>query len=93
MTRDFVDELLGSRELGDLDSRIYRLGDALRNRLVNCPVKMTATNSASIFFFTRCFKTYQAAVELLRLGFWQDAAVLGRVLRGGIPDFLDSDGR
>jgi hypothetical protein len=46
-------------------------------------LKNTASNIAAIFFFARCFKTYQAAVELLRLGFWQDAAVLGRVLREG----------
>jgi hypothetical protein len=81
MTADFVDELLGSRELDDLASRIYRLGDGLRARLVSGPLQKTAANTALIFFFGRCFKTYQAAVELLRLGFWQDAAVLARVLR------------
>jgi hypothetical protein len=27
---DFVEELLGSRDLADLASRIYRLGDGLR---------------------------------------------------------------
>ena len=81
MTADFVGELLGSRELADLASRIYKLGDALRAKLVTGPVKITASNTAAIFFFGRCLKTYQAAVELLRIGFWQDAAVLARVLR------------
>jgi hypothetical protein len=82
MSADFVGELVGSRELADLASRIYRLGDALRAKLVTGPVvKTTASNIAAIFFFGRCLKTYQAAVELLRIGFWQDAAVLARVLR------------
>ncbi len=81
MTADFVGELLGSRELGDLASRIYRLGDGLRARLVSGPLQKTPSNTALIFFFGRCFKTYQAAVELLRVGFWQDAGVLARVLR------------
>lgn len=78
---DFVGELFGSRDLADLASRIYRLADRLRAKLVIAPVKQTQSTTALIFFFGRCFKTYQAAVELLRLGFWQDAAVLGRVLR------------
>lgn len=41
MPDDFVGELLGSRELADLASRIYRLGDALRAKLVTGPVKTT----------------------------------------------------
>jgi uncharacterized protein DUF5677 len=81
MSADFVGELLGSRELAELASRIYRLGDALRLKLVSRPVKANVANTAAIFFFGRCLKTYQAAVELLRMGYWQDAAVLARVLR------------
>ena len=81
MTDNFVGELLGSRELADLASRIYRLGDALRDKLVSGPAKTNTANTAAIFFFARCLKTYQATIELLRLGFWQDAAVLARVLR------------
>ena len=81
MTADFVGELLGSRELGDLASQIYELGDALRAKLTSAPVQTIASNTASIFFFARCLKTYQAAIRLLREGFWQDAAVLARVLR------------
>ena len=81
MTADFVRELLGSQELGDLASQIYELGDALRAKLMSAPVRATASNTASIFFFARCLKTYQAAIRLLRDGFWQDAAVLARVLR------------
>ncbi len=81
LAADFVSELLGSRQLADLASRIYRLGDALRTKLVGGLVGLAPANTASIFFFARCFKTYQAAVELLRMGFWQDAAVLARVLR------------
>ena len=78
---DFVGELIGSRELAALASRIFQLGSALLDKLVAGQVKATPSNTAMIFFFGRCFKTYQAAVELLRLGFWQDAAVLARVLR------------
>lgn len=81
---DFVQELLGSRDLADLANRIYRLADALRAKLMTDRVQLTASkpsNTALIFFFGRFFKTYQAAVELLRMGFWQDAAVLARVLR------------
>lgn len=78
---DFVGELLESRDLADLASQIYRLADALRTKLVTDQVKATPTNTALIFFFARCFKTFQAAIELLRMGFWQDAAVLARVLR------------
>lgn len=81
MSTDFVSELVGSGEPGKLASRIYKLGDALRARLVSGPVKRSPANTASIFFFGRCFKSYQAAVTLLQLGFWQDAAVLARVLR------------
>jgi Family of unknown function (DUF5677) len=82
MTPDFAGELLGSRELADLASQIYRLGDSLRTKLGGgLLIKPTASNKASILFFARCFKTYQAAVELLRMGFWQDAAVLARFLR------------
>jgi len=54
---DFVGELLGSRELADLSSRIYRLGDILRGKLMTGPVKTTASNTAAIFFFGRCLKT------------------------------------
>ncbi|MGD0119649.1 MAG: DUF5677 domain-containing protein [Candidatus Binatus sp.] len=78
---DFVGELLGSRELADLASRIYGLGDTLRAKLLSGRLTKAPSTAASIFFFGRCMKTYQAAVELLRLGFWQDAAVLARVLR------------
>ena len=78
---DFVGELLGSRELADLASRIHELGDTMRTKLVSGRVKAAPSNIASIFFFGRCFKTYHAAAELLRMGFWQDAAVLARVLR------------
>jgi len=78
---DFVGELLDSRELADLASRIYRLGNALRAKLVSDRIKTATSTNALIFFFARGFKTYQAAVELLRVGFWQDAAVLARVLR------------
>lgn len=78
---DFVGELLGSRDLADLASRIYGLGSGLRAKLMTDPVKTTPSNKALIFFFGRSLKTYHAAAELLRMGFWQDAAVLGRVLR------------
>jgi hypothetical protein len=78
---DFAGELLGSRELADLASRIYGLGDTLRAKLVSGRLTKAPSNAASIFFFGRCVKTYHAAVELLRMGFWQDAAVLARVLR------------
>jgi len=81
MDTDVVGELLGSRELADLATRVYRLGDGLRDRVTSQRVKKSESNTAAIFFFARCFKTYQAAVELLRMGFWQDAAVLARVLR------------
>jgi hypothetical protein len=93
MTADFVGELLGSRELGDLASRIYRLGDGLRARLVSGPIARAPGNTASIFFFGRCFKSYQAAVELLRLEFWQDAGSGARAAGGGIPDLLDRERR
>lgn len=76
---DFVGELLGSRDLANLASRIYRLADALRAKLVSNPVKRA--DVALIFFFARCFKSFRASVELLRLGFWQDAALVARVLR------------
>jgi len=78
---DFVGELLGSRDLADLASRIYAVADGLRAKLVTGPVRTTPSNTALIFFFGRGLKTYHAAVELLRMGFWQDAAVLARVLR------------
>jgi hypothetical protein len=78
---DFVGELLGSRERAELASRIYRLGDSLRTKLMSEPVKPTHANFALIFFFARSFKTYQAAITLVQTGFWQDAAVLARVLR------------
>ncbi len=78
---DFVGELLGSRERAELASRIYRLGDSLRTKLISEAVKPSNTNAALIFFFARSFKTYQAAITLVQTGFWQDAAVLARVLR------------
>jgi hypothetical protein len=81
MIADFVGELLGSRQLGEMATQIYELGDSLRAKLMSAPVETTASNTASIFFFARCLKTYQAAIGLLREGFWQDAAVLARVLR------------
>jgi hypothetical protein len=78
---DFVGELLNSRSLADLASRLFRIGDALRAKLSQRAVKVSPSNTAVIFFFARCFKTYQAAIELLRLGFPQDAAALARVMR------------
>lgn len=78
---DFVGELLGSRERAELASRIYRLGDGLRTKLMSEPMKLSHTNTALIFFFARSLKTYQAAITLVQTGFWQDAAVLARVLR------------
>jgi hypothetical protein len=78
---DFVGELLDSRSVADLASRLYRIGDALRAKLISEKVNPGPSNTALIFFFARCFKTYQAAIELLRLGFPQDAAVLARVIR------------
>jgi Family of unknown function (DUF5677) len=81
VTGRYIGELLESRELGDLASRIYELGAALRARLMSSRVQKRAASKAAIFFFARTFKTYQAAVVLLRQGFWQDAAVLARVLR------------
>ncbi len=78
---EFVGELLGSRDFADLASRIYELGSAIRAKLVNEGVPRTPSHTASIFYFARSLKTFHAAIELLRLGFWQDAAVLARVLR------------
>lgn len=78
---DFVGELLGSRERAELASRIYRLGDSLRTKLILEPLKPSHINTALIFFFARSFKTYQAAITLVQTGFWQDAAALARVLR------------
>lgn len=78
---DFVGELLDSREYAELASKIYRLADGLRGKITDTPIKPSATNTALIFFFARSFKTFQAAIELLRIGFWQDTAVLARVLR------------
>ena len=62
-------------------SRIYRLADSLRTKLISEPLRPSNTNTALIFFFARSFKTYQAAITLVQTGFWQDAAVLARVLR------------
>lgn len=78
---DFVGELLGSRDRAELASRIYRLADSLRTKLISEPVRRSNTNTALVFFFARSFKTYQAAITLMQTGFWQDAAVLARVLR------------
>ena len=78
---DAVGELLESRELAALASRIYRLGDAIRAKVRSDTFKLGAVNTALLFFFARTFKTYQAAISLLSNGFWQDAAVLARVLR------------
>jgi len=78
---DFVGELLGSRKHADLASRIYRLGDNLRTKLILESVKSSHTNTALLFFFARSFKTYQAAITLVQTGYWQDAAALARVLR------------
>jgi hypothetical protein len=75
---DFVED---SHDMADLARRIHRLADALRAKLMTDPVQTTPSKIAVIFFFGRFLKTYQAAIELLRMGFWQDAAVLARVLR------------
>ena len=78
---DFVGELLGSRAHAALASKLYRLGDALRTNLLTAKIQTRPINTAIIFYFARGFKTYQAAITLLRIGFPQDAAVLARVLR------------
>jgi hypothetical protein len=78
---DFVGELLDSRSLADLASRLYHIGDALRAKFLSQRLNLSPSNTAVMFFFARCFKTYQAAIELLRLGFPQDAAALARVMR------------
>jgi hypothetical protein len=78
---DFVGELLGSRNNAALASKIYRLADSIRDKLIAEQVQARRINTAVIFFFARGFKTFQAAITLLRCGFPQDAAVLARVLR------------
>jgi hypothetical protein len=78
---DFAGELLGSRELADLASRLYRLGDCIRGCLAGESLKAKPLSGALVFYFARSFKTFQAAVTLVQTGFWQDAAVLARVLR------------
>lgn len=68
---DFVGELLDSREYAELASKIYRLADGLRGKMNGAHITPSATNTALIFFFARSFKTFQAAIELLRLGFFK----------------------
>jgi hypothetical protein len=57
------------------------MADSIRTKLIAERIEARPINTALIFFFARGFKTYQAVITLLRLGFPQDATVLARVLR------------